>query len=51
MLGYRSKTLDFGYRIKDDIKEMGKVFGVNYTPMLYRLQELKIVDVEFNPYL
>ena len=51
MLGYRGKTLDFGYRIKDDIKEMGKVFGVNYTPMLYRLQELKIVDEEFVPYL
>ena len=51
MLGYRGKTLDFGYRIKDDIKEIGKMFGVNYSPMLYRLQELKIVEEEFNPYL
>ena len=33
------------------IKEMGRLFGVNYSPMLFRLQEMNIVDWDFNPYL
>lgn len=48
LLCYRNKVLPFGYGIKDDIKEMAHKFGVNYTPMEYRLQYLGILDKEFD---
>ena len=48
MLHYRNKTIQFGFHIKEDIKEMGKKFGVNYTPMVYRLQNLGILDEFFD---
>lgn len=48
MLGYKNKRLAFGYPIKDDIKEMGRLFGVNYSPMVYRLQKLDILDSYFD---
>ena len=51
VLKYRGKPLPFGYEIKDDIKELGRKFGVNYSPMTYRLQTLNILDSEFNPYI
>lgn len=43
--------LDFGYDIKPKIKEVGRLFGVNYSPMCYRLQELAILDWNFNPHI
>ena len=43
--------LAFGYDIKPKIKEVGRLFGVNYSPMCYRLQELDILDSNFNPYI
>ncbi len=51
LLHYRGAPLSFGYDIKDDIKELGKKFGVNYSPMVYRLQTLGILESEFNPYI
>ena len=48
-LCYRGTTLSFGYNIKDDIKELGYRFGVNYSPMVYRLQTLGILEDEFDP--
>ena len=50
-LGYKGKRLEFGYAIKPKIKEMGKLFGVNYSPMCYRLQEMGILDYDFNPHI
>ena len=40
--------LAFCYDIKPKIKEVGRLFGVNYSPMTYRLQELEILDWNFN---
>lgn len=40
--------LAFCYDIKSKIKEVGRLFGVNYSPMVYRLQELGILDNNFN---
>ncbi|MBD5554314.1 MAG: ImmA/IrrE family metallo-endopeptidase [Roseburia sp.] len=40
--------LVFCYDIKPKIKEVGRLFGVNYSPMTYRLQELDILDWNFN---
>ena len=51
MLHYRNKRIPFGYSIKTNIKEMGKEFGVNYTPMVYRLQALDILEENFNSFL
>ena len=51
LLHYRGEPLPFGYNIKDDIKELGYRFGVNYSPMVYRLQTLGILEDEFNSYL
>lgn len=51
MLGYQGRKLPFGYAIKDDIKEMAPLFGVNYSPLMYRLQEIKVLDYDFNPYI
>ena len=48
LLSYHGTKLSFGYNIKDDIKELGYRFGVNYSPMVYRLQTLGILEVEFN---
>ena len=50
-LQYRRTPLPFGYGIKDDIKELGYRFGVNYTPMVYRLQNLGILTEDFNPFI
>ena len=50
-LHYRGTPLPYGYGIKDDIKELGRKFGVNYTPMAYRLQKLGILDNTFNPFI
>ena len=33
------------------IKELGYRFGVNYSPMVYRLQTLGILEDEFDPYI
>lgn len=43
ILNYRGHPLPFSYDLKKDIKELGRLFGVNYTPMLYRLQTLGIL--------
>ena len=51
VLHYRDRPLPFGYGIKDDIQELGRQFGVNYTPMMYRLQALGMLKEEFNPYI
>lgn len=51
LLHYRGVPLSFGYKIKDEIRELGRRFGVNYSPMLYRLQTLGILEDEFNPYI
>lgn len=51
VLHYRGHPLQFSYNIKDDIRELGRQFGVNYTPMSYRLQTLGILENEFNPYI
>ena len=48
LLHYRDSPLPFGYGIIDDIKELGYRFGVNYSPMVYRLQSLGILESEFN---
>ena len=50
-LGYRGHKLAFGYDSKPNIKEAGRLFGVNYSPMCFRFQELGILDYDFNPYL
>jgi Zn-dependent peptidase ImmA (M78 family) len=50
MLQYDGKyCMPFGYSIKPTIKEMGKLFGVNSSPMTYRLQELNIINRNFDP--
>ena len=51
LLHYRGDPLPFGYDIKDDIKELVYRFGVNYSPMVYRLQTLGILEDEFDPYI
>ena len=51
ILNYRGHPLAFGYDIKNDIRELGKWFGVNYSPMAFRLQTLGILESEFNPYI
>ena len=47
-LGYNGRKLCFCYDIKPKIKEAGRMFGVNYSPMCYRLQEIGILDRNFN---
>ena len=44
VLNYHGSRFAFASGINDEIKELGRMFGVNYSPMLYRLQELGIVD-------
>lgn len=51
ILHYNGRPLPFGYTIKDDIRELGRRFGVNYSPMVYRLQNLGFLEEEFNPYI
>lgn len=53
MLGYREgpHRIPFCYDSKDIVKEMGELFGVNYSPMAYRLQEIGVLDYDFNPYI
>lgn len=51
ILKYKGRPLPFCYGIKDDIRELGRKFGVNYSPMSYRLQTLGILDGDFNPYI
>ncbi len=51
MLGYRGETIPFGYPIKENLSIMASRFGVNYTPMVYRLQALEILDEYFDPTL
>lgn len=51
ILGYRDIKLPFGQNIKEPIRNVGRLFGVNYSPMVYRLQEIGILEEEFNPYL
>ena len=45
------RRLAFCYDIKPKIKEVGRLFGVNYSPMSYRLQELDILDKNFNSFI
>jgi len=49
-LHYHGEPLPFGYGIKDDIRELGRRFGVNYSPMVYRLQALEILQPDFDRY-
>lgn len=53
MLGYQEggKRIPFCYDTKDTIKEMGRQFGVNYSPMAFRLQEIGVLDYDFNPFI
>lgn len=53
MLGYHEgpHRIPFCYDTKDVVKEMGELFGVNYSPMVYRLQEIGVLDYDFNPYI
>ena len=51
LLHYDGSVLGFGFDIKPKIKEMGRLFGVNYSPMTYRLQEIGILEYGFNPFL
>lgn len=51
MLGYRDMPVPFGYGVKDTIKKMGRIFGVNYSPMSFRLQEIGALDRDFSPYI
>jgi len=51
MLGYQSTPVPFGYGVKTTIKEMGRLFGVNYSPMSFRLQEIGVLQLDFNPYI
>lgn len=51
MLGYKSTPVPFGYGVKTTIKEMGRLFGVNYSPMSFRLQEIGVLQWDFNPYI
>lgn len=48
LLHYRDHPIPFVYGIKDDIKELGRQFGVNYSPMVFRLQALGILESEFH---
>lgn len=50
-LGFKDKKLCFCYDIKPKIKEVGRMFGVNYSPMCYRLQEIGVLDYNFNSYI
>ena len=47
-LYYRDQPIPFVYGIKDDIKELGRQFGVNYSPMVFRLQSLGFLEAEFH---
>ena len=38
----------FGYSTKPKIKEMGRLFGVNQTPMEFRLKDLGLLSKRFN---
>lgn len=53
MLGYREngQRVSFGYKTKDTIKEMGRQFGTNYSPMAFRLQEIGVLAYDFNPFI
>lgn len=39
----------FCYEMKPFIKELGQMFGVNYSPMVYRLQDLGLIEKQFDP--
>ena len=48
LLGYDGMhRLSFGYHNKERIKEAGRLFGVNYSPMCCRLQEMDILEYNF----
>ncbi len=49
LLYYSGYPIPFEQRMADDIKGLGYLFGVNYSPMLYRLRELNILEKEFDP--
>ncbi len=51
LLYYRDHPIPFGYGIKDDIRELGRKFGVNYSPMVFRLQTLGLLEDEFNYFI
>ena len=51
MLGYKTSPVPFGYGVKGKIKKMGRLFGVNYSPMSFRLQEIGVLDWDFNPFI
>lgn len=38
----------FCYDVKSIIREIGEQFGVNYTPVVYRLQELGLLEQHFD---
>ncbi len=44
ILGYRYVPIQFSDDLKCDIEKLGTLFGVNYQPMKYRLQQLKIIQ-------
>ena len=43
LLRYNGRTLPLTAVLKQKLRQMGRLFGVNYGPMSYRLQELKII--------
>lgn len=44
----KTNLIPFGYATKDKIKSFGKLFGVNYSPMVYRMQEIGLLDKKFD---
>ncbi len=43
--------LPFCYDTKPTIKAIGEHFGVNYSPCVYRLQELGLLEKQFNSFI
>lgn len=53
MLGYREggQRITYCSKTRNTVKKMGMLFGVNCSPMAYRLQEIGVLDYEYNPYI
>jgi hypothetical protein len=43
--------IPFGYETKPFIKELASLFRVNYSPMEFRLKDLRLLSRQFNAYL
>ena len=44
VLGYIDNKIVITEDNRDKVRQIGQLFGVNYTPALYRLKELKVID-------